>query len=280
MPEGGSTIARRAVQTALIHLTLIVAVLLVGFPLLFALIKATQTGAAVNSANLIPSTHLWDNLVNAWNGAKLGLYIRNSFVVAVGITVLKIITSFLAAMVLVYFRIPAKSLLFTLILLTLMLPADLLVVALFDLVNKLGWANTYQAIIIPYAASATGIFMLRQHFMNIPRSLLDAARIDGVGPLRFLFSVLVPLSWNFIGAFSLIQFIYAWDQYLWPLIIIRDTNHQVVQVGLKSLIQQGSGQTDWGMVMAGTLLAILPPMIVFTLLGRQFSKGFALSESK
>lgn len=272
--------ARRAVQTALIHLTLLVAVLLVGFPLLFALIKATQTGAAVNSANLIPSTHLWDNLVSAWNGAKLGLYIRNSFVVAVGITVLKIITSFLAAMVLVYFLIPAKSLLFTLILLTLMLPADLLVVALFDLVNKLGWANTYQAIIIPFAASATGIFLLRQHFMNIPRSLLDAARIDGAGPFRFLLSVLVPLSWNTIGAFALIQFIYGWDQYLWPLIVIRDTNHQVVQVGLKSLIQQGSGQSDWGMVMAGTLVAILPPVIVFTLLGRQFSKGFALSESK
>ncbi|MER3483742.1 MAG: glycerol-3-phosphate ABC transporter permease [Meiothermus sp.] len=272
--------ARRAVQTALIHLTLIVVVLLVGFPLLFALIKATQTGAAVNSANVIPSTHLWDNLVSAWNGAKLGLYIRNSFVVAVGITVLKVITSSLAAMVLVYFRIPAKSLLFTLILLTLMLPTDLLVVALFDLVNKLGWANTYQAVIVPFAASATGIFLLRQHFMNIPGSLLDAARIDGAGPFRFLLSVLVPLSWNTIGALTLIQFIYGWEQYLWPLIIIRDSSHQVIQVGLKSLIGQASGQTDWGMVMAGTLVAILPPVIMFTLLGRQFSKGFVLSESK
>ncbi|WP_185830084.1 carbohydrate ABC transporter permease [Stenotrophomonas maltophilia] len=115
----------------------------------------------MNSANLIPSTHLWDNLLSAWNGAKLGLYIRNSFVVAVGITVLKVITSALAAMVLVYFRIPAKGVLFSLILLTLMLPSDLLVVALFDLVYALGWANTYQAVILPFAAPAPGIFLLR-----------------------------------------------------------------------------------------------------------------------
>ncbi|GEM86647.1 carbohydrate ABC transporter permease [Meiothermus granaticius] len=272
--------ARRVLRIALVHLILILAVLLVGFPLIFALIKATQTGSAVNSANLIPSTHLWDNLLSAWNGAKLGLYIRNSFVVAVGITVLKVVTSALAAMALVYFRIPAKGLLFTLILLTLMLPSDLLVVALFDLVNKLGWANTYQAIILPFAASATGIFLLRQHFMNVPPSLLDAARIDGAGPFRFLFAVLIPLSWNTIGALTLIQFIYGWEQYLWPLIIIRDSSHQVIQVGLKSLIGQASGQTDWGMVMAGTLVAILPPIVMFTLLGRQFSRGFILSESK
>ena len=199
--------------------------------------------------------------------------------VAVGITLCKVVLSTLAAMVLVYFRIPAKGLLFAFILLTLMLPTDLLVVALFDLVNRLGWANTYPALILPFAASATGTFLLRQHFMNIPSSLLDAARIDGAGPFRFLLSVLVPLSWNTLGALTLIQFIYSWDQYLWPLIIIRDASHQVVQVGLKSLIGQ-AGSTDWGMVMAGTLITILPPLVVFTLLQRQFSQGFVLSESK
>jgi sn-glycerol 3-phosphate transport system permease protein len=272
--------ARKALQTLLIHLALVLAVLLVGAPLLFAVIKATQSGAAVNSADLTPGGHFWDNLRTAWNGAKLGIYLRNSLVVATGITLLKVITSVLGAMALVYFRVPAKGLVFSLILLTLMLPTDLLVVALFDLVNRLGWANTYQALILPFAASATGIFLLRQHFMGIPSSLLDAARIDGAGPLRFLFLVLVPLSWNTIGALALIQFIYGWEQYLWPLIIIRDNDHQVIQVGLKSLIGQASGQTDWGMVMAGTLVSILPPMVVFTLLGRQFSRGFVLSESK
>ncbi|MBF6596410.1 MAG: carbohydrate ABC transporter permease [Thermaceae bacterium] len=272
--------ALRPLQAFLVHLVLIVAVLLVGFPLIFAIIKATQTGGQVLSPYLGLGDALGKNLLTAWSGAGLGLYIRNSFVVAVGITVLKVVTSTLAAMVLVYFRIPAKGVLFVLILLTLMLPSDLLVVALFDLVNKLGWANTYQAVVVPFAASATGIFLLRQHFMNIPGSLLDAARIDGAGPLRFLASVLIPLSWNTIGALTLIQFIYGWEQYLWPLIIIRDSSHQVIQVGLKSLIGQASGQTDWGMVMAGTLVATLPPIIVFTLLGRQFSKGFVLSESK
>lgn len=279
--SGVLTLSRssKLAQLLIVHALLILAVMVVCFPLFFALVKATQTGGQVNSANLMPGNALWKNLEAAWTGANLSVYIRNTFVVAVGITLCKVVLSTLAAMVLVYFRIPAKGLLFAFILLTLMLPTDLLVVALFDLVNRLGWANTYPALILPFAASATGTFLLRQHFMNIPSSLLDAARIDGAGPFRFLLSVLVPLSWNTLGALTLIQFIYSWDQYLWPLIIIRDASHQVVQVGLKSLIGQ-AGSTDWGMVMAGTLITILPPLVVFTLLQRQFSQGFVLSESK
>ena len=164
-----------------------------------------------------------------------------------------------------------------------MMPTEVLIVGLFDVVSKqppesldelwawvrnplalltrpteygLGWANTYWAIIVPFLASATGTFLFRQHFMSIPRSLADAAKIDGAGPFRFLTGILIPMSWNTIGALAVIQFVYVWDQYLWPLVIIRRTNKQVIQVGLNLIISTGEG-TQWGYVMAGALLALL-----------------------
>jgi sn-glycerol 3-phosphate transport system permease protein len=121
--------------------------------------------------------------------------------------------------------------------------------------------------------------LFRQHFMSIPRSLADAAKIDGASPLRFLTSILIPMSWNTIGALAVIQFVYVWDQYLWPRVIIQQEDKQVVQVGLKLIIGVGQG-TQWGEVMAGAIIALLPPLIVFILLQEQFMRGFALSESK
>ncbi len=273
-------VPRQRLQHFAIHLALILAIMLVAFPLVFAFIKATQSGAQIISPDMRPGKFFFQNLEQAWVGAKLGLYMRNSFIVAVAVTFFKVVLSAFAALALVYFGFPFSRLVFALILFTLMLPTDLLIVALFDLIGKLGWSNTYQAIIVPFLASATGTFLLRQHFMNVPRSLADSARIDGAGPLRFLVSILLPMSYNTIGALVLIQFIYVWDQYLWPLIIIRDPSHQVVQVGLRSLISQVGSPTDWGMVMAGALVTLVPPILVFTLLQEQFSRGFVLAEEK
>ncbi|WP_288403565.1 carbohydrate ABC transporter permease, partial [uncultured Deinococcus sp.] len=178
------------------------------------------------------------------------------------------------------FRFPLRGAAFVLVLLSLMLPTEVLIVALFDVVSRdLRWADTYAAIIVPFLASATGTFLFRQHFMNIPVSLADAARIDGCGPLRFLTHILVPMSLNTVGALAVIQFVYGWDQYLWPLVIMQHDDRQVVQVGLRRLIEVG-GQTDWGAVMAGAIVTMLPPLLVFTLLQEQFSKGFALTEDK
>ncbi|RJF72310.1 carbohydrate ABC transporter permease [Deinococcus cavernae] len=262
------------------HLALSLAVFLVSAPLIFAIIKSTQVSSDVLSPKLLPGGAFLDNLRNVWTDAHLGRYMLNSLLVAFCVTTGKTILSLLAALAFVYFRFPLKGAAFVLVLLSLMLPTEVLIIALFDLVSRdLKWADTYQAIIIPFLASATGTFLFRQHFMNIPASLADAARIDGCGPLRFLTAVLVPMSWNTVGALAVIQFVYAWDQYIWPLVIMQKDDKQVVQVGLRKLIEVG-GQTDWGAVMAGAIVTMLPPLIVFTLLQEQFSKGFALTEDK
>ncbi|MGI8748372.1 MAG: carbohydrate ABC transporter permease [Deinococcus sp.] len=262
------------------HLILSLAVLLVASPLLFALIKATQAGAQVSGPSLLPGLHFLENARAAWVGAGLGRYMLNRGVVAVSVTLGKTALSLLAALAFVYFRFPLKGLAFAAVLFTLMLPTELLIVALFDLVSgTLHWANSYAAIIVPFLASATGTLLFRQHFMNIPASLSDAARIDGAGPLTFLGRVLIPMSWNTIGALAVIQFVAAWDQYLWPLVIMQSDDKQVIQVGLSKLIEVES-QNSWGAVMAGAILAIIPPVAVFTLLQEQFSKGFALGQDK
>jgi sn-glycerol 3-phosphate transport system permease protein len=271
---------RRGRGTLLTHVILSLAVLIVASPLIFALIKATQSSAQVTGPSLLPGLNVLANVRAAWQGAGLGHYMVNSAIVAVCVTVGKTVLSLLAALAFVYFRFPLKGLLFALVLFTLMLPTELLIVALFDVVSgSLRWANSYAAIIVPFVASATGVLLFRQHFMNIPASLSDAARMDGAGPLTFLGRILIPMSWNTIGALAVIQFVSAWDQYLWPLVIMQTDNKQVIQVGLSKLIDV-EGQSNWGAVMAGAILAIVPPVAVFTLLQEQFSKGFALGQDK
>src|SRR5690606_28576020 len=148
--------------------------------------------------------------------------------------------------------------------LTLMMPTEILVVALFRLVINLGWGNTYLALIVPFLASATGAFLFRQHFSNIPAELSEAAQLDGATPLQFLWKVLVPLSWNTIGALAVIQFVYVWNMYLWPALISQGQERQVVQLGLRTLMSDDV-MTSYGPLMLGAVIASIPPVIVFLL---------------
>jgi sn-glycerol 3-phosphate transport system permease protein len=288
------------------HLLLIVAGFLIASPILFAAIKATQTRGDVMSPSLIPGLQFFKNLDIVWNAHNLGTYMKNSMIIAVAVTVGKSVFSLMAAMALVYFKIPFKRFIFGFILFTLLLPTEVLIVGLFDLISLdppesvgaffnwilqpwrvvtepipfgFGWTNSYLSVIVPFMASATGVFLFRQHFLSIPRDLGDAARIDGAGPLRFLQRVLIPMSWNALGAFAVIEFVYVWDQYLWPRVIIRDEAKQVVQVGFNLIIGTGEG-VYWGQVMAGALVSIIPPLFVFMALQEQFMRGFALSTNK
>lgn len=290
----------------ILHLILIVASLIVAFPILFALIKATQIRSQVLSPSLIPGTAFFENVRSVFLNANLLIFMRNSLIVAAAVTIGKTILSLMAGMALVFFRFPFKRVIFGMILLTLMIPIQVLIVPLFDVISLqppqtwadffdwisrpdrmlfqpaeygYGWANTYWALIVPFLASATGTFLFRQHFMSIPTSLADAARIDGATPFQFLQKVLVPMSWNTIGALAVIEFVYVWNQYLWPKVIIRREEFQVVQVGLNLIIGTGEG-VEWGYVMAGATLSLVPPLLVFMLLQEQFMRGFALSESK
>ncbi len=274
------------------HVGLIISILVVGFPMIYALITATQTPAQIYSypPRLLPGNRLFANIRTVIEDFSLGRYMLNSTIAAVAVTVGKTVLSLLAGLAFVYFdmfipipftkiKIDIKQPLFFFVLFTLMMPTHILIVSLFQLVSDLGWGNTYLALVMPFLASATGSFLFRQHFSNIPADLADAARVDGAGPLRFLWSVLIPMSWNTIGALAVIQFVYMWNQYLWPLIIISEGDKQVVQVGL-SLLIGGQDATDWGPVMAGVVIATLPPLLVFILLQRQFMSGFALQAEK
>jgi sn-glycerol 3-phosphate transport system permease protein len=274
---------RKRLSFGFIHFGLIVTAFLISSPVLFALIKSTQTTTQIFS---YPPTFAIgpaapENYSIAWRDYHLGKLMFNTFVIAGAVTVGKTLMSLLAALALVYFDFPFKNLLFIFVLITLMMPIPVRIVPLFDLVRSFGWGNTHWALVIPFLASATGVFLFRQHFMSIPGSLVDAARVDGVGPMRFLWQILVPMSMNTVGALAVIQFVYIWNQYLWPLIIIASNEKQMIQIGLKMLTGAGpEGMLNWGVAMAGTIITMLPPLIVFLLLQEQFMRGFALAEEK
>ncbi len=271
----------RKYRSLFVHIALAAAAFSIAAPILLSLIFSTQTPAQIFSypPRFSPGTAIVENYVTAWTDYHLGRYMLNSFIIAIAVTTGKTILSFSAAMVLVYFRFPLKGGVFAFILMTLMMPTEIMIVALFELVTGLGWSNSYAALIVPFLASATGTFLFRQHFMQIPASLVDAAVIDGAGPFRFAGSILLPMSMNVVAALAVIEFVYMWNQYLWPLIIIRQSSRQVVQVGLR-MMSAGQDATNWGIVMAGAIITLIPALIVFLLLQEQFSRGFALSQEK
>ncbi len=274
---------RKRAGLFLTHASLILIALLISSPVLFAIIKSTQTTAQVFSYppkfNIGPAAP--ENYGVAWRDYSLGRLMLNTFVVAGTVMLGKTLLSLFAALALVYFNFPFKGLIFVFILVTLMMPVPVRIVPLFDLMRRLHWGNTFWALTVPFLASATGTFLFRQHFMSFPTSLVDAARVDGVGPMRFLWQILVPMSMNTIGALAVIEFVYIWNQYLWPLIIISSNKKQMIQIGLKMLTGAGpQGMVNWGVAMAGTVITMLPPLIIFMLLQEQFMRGFALAEEK
>jgi sn-glycerol 3-phosphate transport system permease protein len=206
-------------------------------------------------------------------------FMLNSVWVALAVTIGKTILSLLSGLSFVYFKFPGKWLVFGFVLITLMMPTEVLILALLRLVSDLHLGNTTAALIIPFLASATGTFLFRQHFANIPAELSEAAQLDGANAITFLFRILIPISWNTIGALAVIQFIYSWNMYLWPQIVISDQSKQVVQVGLQTLTGLGNS-TSFGPLMLGAVIASVPPVIVFVLLQKQFMSGFALSRDK
>jgi sn-glycerol 3-phosphate transport system permease protein len=191
----------------------------------------------------------------------------------------KIILSIIGAFAFVYFDFRFKTFFFLMILITHMLPLPVRIVPTFELIDQLGWINTFSALTIPFFASATGILLFRQLYQTIPPSLADAARIDGAGPLQFLWSVVLPISRTNIAALFLIEFIYVWNQYLWPLIIANSERTRVVQIGLKQLVDTDAA-VSWHYVSAGMLLSAIPPLIVLIILQGSLLEGMSLYEEK
>lgn len=203
----------------------------------------------------------------------------NSFIMAMGIALGKIAISILSAFAVVYFRFPLRKLCFWMIFITLMLPIEVRIMPTYKVVSDLGMLNSYGGLIIPIIASATATFLFRQFFMTVPDELTEAARIDGAGPMRFFIDILLPLSRTTIAALFVIQFIYGWNQYLWPLLITTDKSLSPVVVGVTQMISRsGDAATDWNLVMTAATLAMLPPALVVLLMQRWFVKGLVDSE--
>lgn len=270
------------------HLVLILGVAIVAFPLYLALIASTHTASEIVQAPmpLLPGAHMWENYKEALLGSgKLGSNTNVvhmmwvSFVVAMIITVGKIAISLLSAFAIVYFRFPFKMVCFWAIFLTLMLPVEVRILPTYKVVAELGLLNSYAGLSLPLIASATATFLFRQFFLTVPDELVEAARIDGAGAMRFFKDILVPLSKTSIAALFVIQFIYGWNQYLWPLLMTTSEDMYPVVVGIKSMVSGGGeAAVDWNIVMATAILAMLPPTLVVMLMQKWFVKGLVDTE--
>ncbi len=262
-----------------LHVGLFLSVLLMALPLLLAFVISLQSRGVITSVSQLSFDRAFENYRAVLIDYNMGRYMFNSFVMSIVIVVGKLAISLLAALAIVYYRFPFKNFMFMVILLTLMLPVPVRIVPLFELVAGLGWANTFLALTIPYLASATTVFLLRQHFLSIPVSLVEQAKLDGIGPIKFLVYVLIPMSKGMIAGVCVIMFIYAWNQYLWPLIIIDSQEMQVSQVGIRLL--QGvveTGDIAWPIVMAGSIVTLIPPLLVLVLFRRPLLETFGVQQ--
>lgn len=291
------------------HLILAFGLIVILLPIWLAFVAATHTLQAVNSApvELWPGDQLWINLKEAWVQSDFGPKFINSFVVATGVVVGKITLACITAFALVFFNFRGRMLIFWMIFITLMLPLEVRIVPTYavaanalspvqSLMDATGlsalilWLsgievalewnllNSYTGLILPLVATATGTFLYRQFFLTIPDELVEAARMDGAGPLRFLWDVLIPLSRTNIAALATIMFVYAWNQYLWPLLVVTDrAKYGMVVVQLSDLVPDqlttGGGTPTWHLAMAATLVVMLPPIAVVILMQRWFVRG-------
>ncbi|MBK0017659.1 sn-glycerol-3-phosphate ABC transporter permease UgpE [Kosakonia cowanii] len=279
-------IENRPGLTLFSHIMLILGVAVVLFPLYVAFVTATLDNNAVYDTpmTLIPGGHLWENLHAIWiNGvgphsAPFWLMLTNSFIMALVITVGKISVSILSAFAIVWFRFPLRNLFFWMIFSTLMLPVEVRIFPTVEVIANLKMLDSYTGLTLPLMASATATFLFRQFFMTLPDELIEAARIDGASPMRFFRDIVLPLSRTNLAALFVITFIYGWNQYLWPLLIISDVNLGTAVAGVKGMMSSGEGTTQWNQVMAAMLLTLIPPVVIVLTMQRAFVRGLVDSE--
>jgi sn-glycerol 3-phosphate transport system permease protein len=280
-------IERRPALTALRHLVLIGGVALVMFPVYVAFVASTLSLDEVLHVpmQLTPGSHLIENYravlahgSERGSAAPVGPMMWNSLVMALAIAIGKIAISIISAFAIVYFRFPLRGTFFWMIFVTLMLPVEVRIFPTYKVAADLGLINTYAGLTLPLIASATATFLFRQFFMTVPRELAEAARIDGAGPLRFFWDVILPLSRTNIAALFVIMFIYGWNQYLWPLLVTTQENMYTTVIGIKRMIAGGDAMTEWNLVMATALLAMLPPVAIVMLMQKWFVKGLVETE--
>ena len=272
----------------LAHAIMVLGVLIVAFPLYLAFVASTHTAQEIVQVPMpmLPGSHMWETYKTALMGSGTGAgsnapvarMMWVSLVTALVITFGKIAISLLSAFAIVYFRFPFKNFFFWAIFITLMLPVEVRIGPTYQVVSDLGMLNSYAGLTVPLIASATATFLFRQFFMTVPDELIAAARMDGAGPMRFFKDILLPLSKTSIAALFVIQFIYGWNQYLWPLLATTTEDMYPVVIGIKRMMAGGDSANEWNVVMATAILAMLPPAAVVMLMQKWFVKGLVDTE--
>ena len=269
------------------HIVLLLGIAVVAFPIWVTFVAASHDAVRMTQIPLPlwPGDQFFHNLretfVQGVGNAReqpVGLMLFNSLIMAMMIAVGKIIISLLSAFAIVYFRFPMRMAFFWMIFITLMLPVEVRILPTFEVVANLGMLNNYWGLTVPLIASATATFMFRQVFLTGPDEMLEAARIDGAGPMRFFRDILLPVSRTNIAALFVILFIYGWNQYLWPLLITTDKSMYTIVMGIKQMLEAAEESPQWHLIMMTTLLAMLPPVLVVVGMQKLFIKGLTETE--
>lgn len=280
-------IGQSPLRTFIAHAVLILGILIVAFPIYYTFVASAHTLQTIlrPPLPLLPGSQLWNNYSEALfggigriGGVSVGQLLLNTMVMALGVAVGKIFISILSAYAIVFFRFPLRMTFFWLIFITLMLPVEVRILPTYKVMVDLGMIDTYAGLIIPLIASATATLLFRQFFMTIPGELVEAARVDGAGPWRFFFDILLPLSRTNIAALFVILFIYGWTQYLWPLLVTNSNDMNTIVIALRKMVSFADADTEWHLVMVTAMLAIVPPILVVVLMQRWFVRGLVESE--
>ncbi|SLN75399.1 sn-glycerol-3-phosphate ABC transporter permease UgpE [Roseisalinus antarcticus] len=274
-------VERRPFLTFIQHAVLILGAAMFVFPIYLAFVASTHTAAEVSGGvPLLPGAEMIRNYslvlgegISAAGAPPLWIMLMNSTIMALSITIGKIVISLLSAFAVVYFKFPFRMLAFWTIFVTLMLPVEVRILPTFEVVAQLGMLNSYAGLSIPLIASATATFLFRQFFMTVPDQLTEAARIDGAGPMKFFRDILLPLSRTNLAALFVILFIYGWNQYLWPLLVTTDESYYTIVMGIQRMANAGEETPQWHLIMATAILALLPPVVVILAMQRLFVRG-------
>jgi sn-glycerol 3-phosphate transport system permease protein len=285
--EEGAMLGASRTSRYVAHAVLILGILIVAFPIYYTLIASTHSLVTIlrPPLPLLPGgeafANYWEALtggIGRIGGVDVTTLLFNTTVVALAIAIGKIVISILSAFAIVFFRFPFRMTFFWLIFITLMLPVEVRILPTYKVMVDLGLIDTYTGLTLPLMASATATLLFRQFFLTIPGELVEAARVDGAGPLRFFRDILLPLSRTNIAALFVIMFIYGWTQYLWPLLVTNRNDMNTIVIALKKTVSFADADTQWHLVMVTCVLAILPPVLVVVLMQRWFVKGLVETE--
>jgi len=273
---------RKTRNEIFIHAILILLIIVLAFPVFFALVTSTLSlqESYQYPPKLLPGNQFMNNFKDAWERVNIGRLFFNSTLISVVVAIVKTILALLAAFAYTHFKFRGQGLLFSMCMITQMLPLPVRIIPTYQLMATFNWINSYYALMVPFFASTTGLLLFRQFYMTVPADLPDAARVDGASPMRYFLQILVPISKTNIAALFVIEFIFMWSQYLWPLIVTTTSEMRVIQIGIKMLLASEQIAPEWNVIMAATVIAMLPPLIVLLVLRKSFVQGIAMQTTK